>query len=284
MRILKGSLAAAGLIAALSFAPAALALGVTIDGAGNLFVDGTNDDDAIILVSEREEGERGARIEINGIDFGFFPMTERAGLVVRGYAGDDLLDLSGLNETAFAHAAFPDFAVVVRGDSGNDEIWGSHGNDELYGNDGDDLIRGGEGDDIVLGEAGNDSLHGGPGRDVIDGGLGFHDTLWGGGDRDKLGDPDGVMRANGGSGDDKIAIEFAADWVAPEDRPKAAARIIGGYHADTIEITITDAEKAKLFISGDEQNGYENEGDFLIFRGATEKANIEKVETTTFLP
>lgn len=284
MRILKGSLAAAGVIAVFAFAPAALALGVTIDGAGNLFVDGTDGDDAIILMSEREAGERGARVEINGIDFGFFPMTERSGLVVRGYAGDDLLDLRELNETAFAHAAFPNFAVVVRGDSGNDEIWGSHGNDQLYGNDGDDLIRGGEGDDILLGDAGNDSLHGGQGRDVIDGGLGFHDTLWGGPDRDKLGDPDGVMRARGASGDDKITIEFAADWAAPADRPKAAARIIGGYHADTIEITITDADKAKLFISGDEQNGYDDDGDFLIFRGATEKANIEKIETSTFLP
>ncbi|SPF81790.1 calcium-binding protein [Pseudoprimorskyibacter insulae] len=72
---------------------------------------------------------------------------------------DTLIDIEG------AHGS--DFGDTLRGDTGDNE---------LFGFDGDDTIQGSLGNDTLLGGAGNDSLHGGGGNDLMTGDAGA-DTL-----------------------------------------------------------------------------------------------------------
>jgi len=62
-------------------------------------------------------------------------------------------------------------------------LGGTAGHDKLRGQDGDDLIWGGAGRDLLIGNAGDDSLYGGNGRDTLIGGAG-NDWLEGGRGRD----------------------------------------------------------------------------------------------------
>ena len=64
-------------------------------------------------------------------------------------------------------------AVSIRGNRGDDTIWGTR-----FG----DSIDGGDGDDVLLGFGGNDQLAGGHGDDLLDGGVGFDQLAGGRGD------------------------------------------------------------------------------------------------------
>lgn len=80
------------------------------------------------------------------------------------------------------------YANIIFGDSGNDEIYGYEDGDNLYGEDGDDTIYGGTGSDFIYGDAdyddwnkevnvdtdytGDDKLYGESGTDYIYGGAG----------------------------------------------------------------------------------------------------------------
>ncbi|MGF1639385.1 MAG: calcium-binding protein, partial [Rhodospirillales bacterium] len=62
---------------------------------------------------------------------------------------------------------------------------GDGGNDLMFGEDGDDIMLGGSGNDTMSGGAGNDQMDGGAGDDVVDGGAGS-DVIAGGAGNDTL--------------------------------------------------------------------------------------------------
>ncbi len=101
-------------------------------------------------------------------------------------AGDDVIDLSGLDAS---------IAVEIHGGDGNDTITGGAGADKLFGDAGNDTLNGGDGNDTLNGGGGDDTLNGNANDDQLFGGEG-NDTLTGG---------DGVDMLDGGKGDDKIA-------------------------------------------------------------------------------
>ena len=92
---------------------------------------------------------------------------------------------------------------VIRGEDGNDVIYGGAGFDDLNGNRGTDTIHGGLGNDWAVGGQDADVLFGDKGNDLVYGNLG-NDTLWGG---------DGQDSVRGGQGDDVIDGGAGEDWV-----------------------------------------------------------------------
>lgn len=129
----------------------------------------------------------------------------------------------------------------------NGNIRGEDGNDTLYGGLTDDVIDGGTGDDTLAGGTGNDRLTGGTGADDLDGGAGldaahygasitfvvadlagtvasagdaFGDTfanienLLGSNFADSLYGDAGANRLNGGAGDDLLDGRAGADVLA----------------------------------------------------------------------
>lgn len=71
--------------------------------------------------------------------------------VINAGEGNDIVDLTSSN---FIMAN----AVVINGEAGNDNLWGSNGNDIIDGGEGDDSIFGGTGSDTLTGDAGNDTF------------------------------------------------------------------------------------------------------------------------------
>ena len=97
----------------------------------------------------------------------------RGGDIISGGLGDDLLAADRVD-------LFDDFdgdISEIRGNSGNDTIFGgakndlligNSGNDSIFGKSGDDELRGGRDDDLLNGGVGNDRIQGGSGIDTAD--------------------------------------------------------------------------------------------------------------------
>ncbi len=141
---------------------------------------------------------------------------------------------------------------VIRGDEGNNYIYGELGNDKLYGGDGDDVLSGGFGNDFLLGERGDDTIYGGEGLDVLDGGEG-DDTLYG----------DGGDLLLGEEGNDLIMAETGRDEIHAGDGDD---EIYGGEGDDTI---ISGNGSDKLY--GGEGN------DTYVFRSDTVEEGIDRI-------
>lgn len=90
---------------------------------------------------------------------------------------------------------------ILRGDHGNDLIFGNGGRDFILGCRGDDRLYGGADRDVVIGGKGDDRLYGDEGRDFLSGGWG-NDTLSGGDDTDTLIGRRGHDALNGEDGRD----------------------------------------------------------------------------------
>lgn len=106
--------------------------------------------------------------------------------------GNDSLNASNVDTSAVGNGT----ALIVVGNTGNDnltgtdstdslfggqdqdEIDGFGGNDQVFGNLGDDILTGALGDDSVFGGQGNDLVSGGPGNNSVFGDRG-NDTLIG---------------------------------------------------------------------------------------------------------
>ena len=82
----------------------------------------------------------------------------------------------------------------MRGDAGEDALFGDRGDDQISGGGqadfidaghGDDIAHGSDGHDVITGREGADSLFGGTGRDLLIGGEG-EDDLSGGTEQDVL--------------------------------------------------------------------------------------------------
>ena len=95
---------------------------------------------------------------------------------------------------------------VLKGLSGNDEIYGLGGRDRMFG---------GKDNDTLYGNGKRDVLHGGGHRDTLDGGRG-HDILMGEAGRDTLYWSRGDDVLNGGGGIDTVSFENAPGGVQLE--------------------------------------------------------------------
>jgi len=117
------------------------------DGAiDSVIVEGSADADVATVngdASGTTVGGLAAGVSITGAE-----ATDK--LAVNTFAGDDIVDATGLSATAIQFSA----------DGGADD-------DELIGGDGDDVLSGGDGDDVLIGGPGQDVLDGGPGDNTI---------------------------------------------------------------------------------------------------------------------
>ncbi len=262
-----------------AFVAPAMAQTVHVDHRNVIFVGGTDSDDTVVLKQYRVDGvAEGVTIKINGVDYGDWPTAERDGITVRGYDGNDRINLRHVTTEVFFLDLHPDFEITITGDGGNDKIHGSEGHDVIRGNDGNDRIFGLAGNDILLGGEGNDIIAGGAGHDVIEGNGGRKDQLKGGCGNDKIADKDGFRLASGGDGEDKLYLTFPDDYVTP----RWDVIIEGGYDADLIEIYNNSPMLLELLIDGDIPFGYDNEGDILYTHGSWDEAlTVSHVESVT---
>lgn len=172
---LRKPLAAAGAIAAAAALalPAGASAGVTVDAGGDpiTFTGDGADDNLVLSVS-------GGKIAHNlPVAQGFASATDLdpadpgtqdadvagANIVVRGGAGNDILNAAGLGNTYNS--------LEVQGEAGDDVVTGGGKADTLGGGDGDDRVIGAPGADVMSGGANNDVLvwNNGDGSDTMDG-------------------------------------------------------------------------------------------------------------------
>ncbi len=166
------------------------------------------------------------------------------------------------------------YANIIFGKSGNDEIYGYEDGDNLYGEDGDDTIYGGTGSDIIYGDAdyddwnkeinvetnyiGNDKLYGEDGEDYIYGGGG-DDEIEGGNDNDRLFGEDGIDTISGDDGDDYIEGGTGNDII---HGGTGNDMIYGGIRDENSEIGLSN----NSILSGEDEL-YGDAGDDYIFGG-----------------
>jgi predicted extracellular nuclease/uncharacterized protein YjiK len=113
-------------------------------------------------------------------------------------------------------------AKLIRGNGGNNTLFGSLGSDTIYAGGGNDSVFGLGGNDILLGEAGNDQLYAGFGNDYLDGGsgndriadLGGNNKILGGAGNDTILVGFGSNLIDGGTGNDSIYLSFGRDTIA----------------------------------------------------------------------
>ncbi len=190
-------------------------LSAELTGNGNLEIQGTSGDDAIIIEAGDTDGTV-VLFGVDGVDDGTvfegvrrIRMTLGAGNDTVDFIGSFINDRGRVMTTRILAGSGDD---IVRGGDAKDRILGQDGNDELHGGARSDLIRGGAGGDTLYGNGGDDRLRGGKGDDIADGGAGDDrveghqgsDTLRGGKGNDHVrgGAGDDVLR--GGDGDDRL--------------------------------------------------------------------------------
>ena len=116
--------------------------------ADSIVINGTNYDDAIVVVGDASGVSvlgLNTAVHVTGAE------ADKDQLTVNAQAGDDAVEATGLAVGAIQFAA--------------------------NGDDGDDVLLGGAGNDKLAGGAGDDVLIGGPGLDVLDGGAGANTII-----------------------------------------------------------------------------------------------------------
>jgi hypothetical protein len=158
-----------------------------------------------ILIREEVSSQTGEKVVVVEIDSPLldipathqeFPAKDVQSILVRGFGGNDLIDLAIATYAVPALAGTGPANVYTRIDAGS-------GNDTVYGGSARDVILGGIGNDTLFGTGGNDRLDGGRGDDYLRGGNG-NDVLWGGLDDDTLGGDFGNDFLYGGFGNDRL--------------------------------------------------------------------------------
>jgi Ca2+-binding RTX toxin-like protein len=196
---------------------------VTLNSAGILFIDGTDQREAVSVTSAL--GKVRVSVATNPPPSGpavakvdTFNAAAVKSITFIGKGGDDRFT----NFTAIRSAANGGLGNDrLRGGTGNDSLNGSLGNDILGGGAGNDILIGDVGNDVLLGEAGNDTLYGlagsdtmfgGDGNDILVGGDG-HDVQHGGNGNDLLVGGNGNDQMYGGNGADDLRGEAGNDWL-----------------------------------------------------------------------
>jgi putative cell wall-binding protein/Ca2+-binding RTX toxin-like protein len=136
-------------------------------------------------------------------------------------------------------------ADLIRGDEGDDALWGYEGDDVIEGGAGNDALVGGKGDDIITdsfgddnikGKQGNDAINSGPGIDLTLGGLG-DDFIMGGGDfktifsglgNDVILGTSGRLTVFGGEHDDWVEGSTHADLLQGDNADQFQNDVLGG--------------------------------------------------------
>ena len=88
-------------------------------------------------------------------------LADLIGAELRG-GPDTLID----GAAPFAEAQAGDI-TFLRGEAGDDTIYGGDGQDSIHGGSGNDTVDGGDGNDVLRGGEGNDTLTGGSGNDIF---------------------------------------------------------------------------------------------------------------------
>ncbi|MEM6618382.1 MAG: calcium-binding protein, partial [Pseudomonadota bacterium] len=212
---------------------------VFLDGDGNLYY-GMNKGDHDF---DRSTGSQGAIYKVNadwdaGSAYAEFmaesQSTNRNDGAVDPRAADAFAEV---DETATVLIRNPSVTVTeggddkLRGDAGEDEMYGGGGDDIMHGGADNDYLSGDQGDDKMYGGAGNDSMDGGQGADRMKGGAG-DDTMDGGAGDDRMFGGAGNDRMAGGAGDDMMKGEAGDDSISGD---AGSDRIYGGDGADRID-------------------------------------------------
>lgn len=94
--------------------------------------------------------------------------------------------------------------ATIKGEAGNDTLYGGSSRDTIEGGDGNDYIQGSGSDDVLIGGAHADRIFGGAG----------HDTIDAGGGEDYVEDYEGNNNVDGGSERDVIVTGVGNDTIA----------------------------------------------------------------------
>jgi Ca2+-binding RTX toxin-like protein len=160
---------------------------------------------------------RNGQLSVSGGDF-----DQIASFAVDGRGRLYVIGLDGDIHRLTPHEAAGDGLDYLRGEDGDDRIFGGFGFDDVHGNMGDDTVSGGDGGDWVVGgkdrdrltgDAGDDIVYGNLGDDTCDGGAGA-DLVRGGQANDVLDGGAGNDLLYGDRGDDTIAGGGGADIFA----------------------------------------------------------------------
>ncbi len=136
-------------------------------GGGDDILDGDAGDDILLGGTGADRLEGGA-----GSDTVSY-VTAAAGLLINlSKESDNTGDGAGDHYVTVENLIGSNFADILTGSTGDNEIYGGAGNDIISGGDGDDSLFGQDGADRLSGGAGNDTLAGGAGADVFTGGTG----------------------------------------------------------------------------------------------------------------
>ncbi|MEO9652445.1 MAG: calcium-binding protein [Roseobacter sp.] len=127
--------------------------------------------------------------------------TEESDLII-GSFGDDDVAANGGDDLVF-------------GLFGDDLLTGGEGNDKIFGGFGDDTVEGGEGEDNLFGGYGDDRIVGNTGNDQMFGAAGDDSLVWNNGDGSDL--------MNGGTGYDRVQVNFDTDLVNDDLQNKDVA-------------------------------------------------------------
>ncbi|SES39143.1 Hemolysin-type calcium-binding repeat-containing protein [Tranquillimonas rosea] len=160
-----------------------------------------------------------------GSDFADFLAGGSADDVLRGGTGNDDLYARDGADTIYGGAGDDE----AGGGTGDDTIWMGAGDDTVYAGAGDDLIGGAAGDDEIWAGAGNDTVYAGGGAERIGAGTGT-DEIWAGGGNDTVYGVAGDNDIGGGDGDDEIWAGTGADSVLGGDGDDL---IMAGWGNDT---------------------------------------------------
>ncbi|WP_293675950.1 PQQ-dependent sugar dehydrogenase [uncultured Phenylobacterium sp.] len=201
------------------------------------------------------------RLYVIGLDGDIHRLTPGAtagdGLdYLRGEEGDDVIyggfgfdDVHGNmgNDTVSGG----DGGDWVVGGKDNDSLSGDAGDDIVFGNLGNDTGDGGAGADLVRGGQGADVLRGGDGADFISGDLG-DDTLTGGLGADifnSFGDAglDRVTDFNRGEGD-RVRLDAGSSFTASQQGADAVVEVAGGARVVLVGVTLSGLDPAWIFV------------------------------------
>ncbi len=167
---------------------------------GELFIDGTSDNDHAVVVVEDDE----VHVTLEHFDTAgnlihdhteTFDLADVTSILFWGGAGNDTFANAFVDEDGIAH--FNNIPCVAYGHGGYDILVGGSANDYLYG---------GTEDDWLFGYAGIDHLFGGDGLDMLNGGDG-NDFLYGQGGNDELFGETGDDWLAGGPGNDTYLFD-----------------------------------------------------------------------------
>jgi len=166
---------------------------------------------------------------------------------ITGTAGNDA-NLSGTDQ-----------ADLIRGLSGNDNLFGYDNDDTLFGGGNTDRLYGGSQNDWLLGENGTDTLFGGDGDDTLRGGS-ANDSLYGGNGQDTLDYTDSP-----GSVSVDLAGGTARDGFSGTDVFSGVEHVAGSSNADRI---YGDNQSNSLFGNGGSDSIYGDNGNDFVRGGS----------------